>query len=92
MVGGETVPPALWERLTEAAAVHPVNLYGPTETTVDAYYWVPGATAAEPDGRPVRGSRVYVLDSSLRPVPAGATGELYVAGACRPSATWAAPT
>ncbi|NEA11484.1 amino acid adenylation domain-containing protein, partial [Streptomyces sp. SID10692] len=82
VVGGETVPPALWERLTGAAAVHPVNLYGPTETTVDAYYWVPGATAAEPDGRPVRGSRVYVLDSSLRPVPAGATGELYVAGAC----------
>ncbi|SCE56266.1 amino acid adenylation domain-containing protein, partial [Streptomyces sp. OspMP-M43] len=82
VVGGETVPPALWERLTEAAAVHPVNLYGPTETTVDAYYWVPGETAARPDGRPVRGSRVYVLDSSLRPVPAGVTGELYVAGAC----------
>ncbi|MFI1783053.1 amino acid adenylation domain-containing protein [Streptomyces rubiginosohelvolus] len=82
VVGGETVPPALWERLTEAAAVHPVNLYGPTETTVDAYYWVPGESAARPDGRPVRGSRVYVLDSSLRPVPAGVTGELYVAGAC----------
>ncbi|MEU3154020.1 amino acid adenylation domain-containing protein, partial [Streptomyces griseus] len=82
VVGGETVPPALWERLTEAGAVHPVNLYGPTETTVDAYYWVPGSSAARPDGRPVRGSRVYVLDSSLRPVPAGVTGELYVAGAC----------
>ncbi|MFJ1804076.1 amino acid adenylation domain-containing protein [Streptomyces sp. NPDC088180] len=82
VVGGETVPPPLWERLTEAGDVHPVNLYGPTETTVDAYYWVPGTSAARPDGRPVRGSRVYVLDSSLRPVPAGATGELYVAGAC----------
>ncbi|MYX03964.1 MULTISPECIES: non-ribosomal peptide synthetase [unclassified Streptomyces] len=82
VVGGETVPPALWERLTEASAVHPVNLYGPTETTVDAYYWVPGETASRPDGRPVRGSRVYVLDSSLRPAPAGVTGELYVAGAC----------
>ncbi|MER7886182.1 amino acid adenylation domain-containing protein [Streptomyces fimicarius] len=82
VVGGETVPPALWARLTEAGAVHPVNLYGPTETTVDAYYWVPGSSAARPDGRPVRGSRVYVLDSSLRPVPAGVTGELYVAGAC----------
>lgn len=82
VVGGETVPPPLWQRLTEAGAVHPVNLYGPTETTVDAYYWVPGASAARPDGRPVRGSRVYVLDSSLRPVPAGTTGELYVAGAC----------
>ncbi|WP_411082884.1 amino acid adenylation domain-containing protein [Streptomyces sp. cmx-18-6] len=82
VVGGETVPPALWERLTAADAVHPVNLYGPTETTVDAYHWLPGDSPARPEGRPVRGSRVYVLDSSLRPVPAGVTGELYVAGAC----------
>ncbi|CAM5619352.1 Amino acid adenylation domain-containing protein OS=Streptomyces cyaneofuscatus OX=66883 GN=G3I52_01295 PE=4 SV=1 [Streptomyces cyaneofuscatus] len=82
VVGGEAVPPALWERLTAADAVHPVNLYGPTETTVDAYYWLPGASADRPEGRPVRGSRVYVLDSSLRPVPAGVTGELYVAGPC----------
>ncbi|WFB06234.1 amino acid adenylation domain-containing protein [Streptomyces sp. LX-29] len=33
-------------------------------------------------GRPVRGSRVYVLDSSLRPTLPGFVGELYVAGAC----------
>ncbi|MFJ8846767.1 amino acid adenylation domain-containing protein [Streptomyces cyaneofuscatus] len=82
VVGGEAVPPALWERLTTADSVHPVNLYGPTETTVDAYYWLPGPSADRPEGRPVRGSRVYVLDSSLRPVPAGVTGELYVAGPC----------
>ncbi|MET8058570.1 amino acid adenylation domain-containing protein [Streptomyces microflavus] len=82
VVGGETVPPALWERLTAADGVHPVNLYGPTETTVDAYYWLPGPSADRPEGRPVRGSRAYVLDSSLRPVPAGVTGELYIAGPC----------
>ncbi|CAO0831764.1 Amino acid adenylation domain-containing protein OS=Streptomyces microflavus OX=1919 GN=G3I39_10645 PE=4 SV=1 [Streptomyces microflavus] len=82
VVGGETVPPALWERLTAADGVHPVNLYGPTETTVDAYYWLPGDSADRPGGRPVRGSRAYVLDSSLRPVPAGVTGELYIAGPC----------
>ncbi|MGW3927899.1 amino acid adenylation domain-containing protein [Streptomyces microflavus] len=82
VVGGETVPPALWERLTAVDGVHPVNLYGPTETTVDAYYWLPGDSADRPEGRPVRGSRAYVLDSSLRPVPAGVTGELYIAGPC----------
>ncbi|MFH9769694.1 amino acid adenylation domain-containing protein [Streptomyces microflavus] len=82
VVGGETVPPTLWERLTAVDGVHPVNLYGPTETTVDAYYWLPGDFADRPEGRPVRGSRAYVLDSSLRPVPAGVTGELYIAGPC----------
>ncbi|MHC3430341.1 AMP-binding protein, partial [Streptomyces sp. DT18] len=31
-------------------------------------------------GRPVHGSRAYVLDTALRPVPPGGTGELYLAG------------
>ncbi len=83
VVGGETVPPALWQRLASTPGVRPINLYGPTETTVDAYYWVPGATGDDPEvGHPVRASRAYVLDSCLRPAPAGVTGELYIAGAC----------
>ncbi|WAX80935.1 amino acid adenylation domain-containing protein [Streptomyces sp. KMM 9044] len=59
-----------------------VNIYGPTETTVHATVGY-----VEPDGnppsigRPVDGSRVFVLDASLRPVLPGVTGELYVAGA-----------
>ncbi|CAM5268001.1 Non-ribosomal peptide synthetase OS=Streptomyces microflavus OX=1919 GN=Smic_00350 PE=4 SV=1 [Streptomyces microflavus] len=48
VVGGETVPPALWERLTAADGVHPVNLYGPTETTVDGPK--PGCPAIPPTG------------------------------------------
>ncbi|MFJ9691145.1 amino acid adenylation domain-containing protein [Kitasatospora sp. NPDC101183] len=80
-VGGEATPPALWRRLTAAPGLHPIDLYGPTETTVDAYAWTPGPDGA-PHGRVVRGSRAYVLDASLRPAPEGATGELYVAGAC----------
>ncbi|GHF34910.1 dimodular nonribosomal peptide synthase [Kitasatospora xanthocidica] len=81
VVGGEATPPALWQRLTAVPGLHPVDLYGPTETTVDAYAWTPGPDGA-PVGRVVRGSRAYVLDGSLRPAPDGATGELYVAGAC----------
>ncbi|WP_036544293.1 condensation domain-containing protein, partial [Nocardia rhamnosiphila] len=61
-------------------AVH--NLYGPTEAAVSITYWQ--ATGAEsgsvPIGVPQWNSRVYVLDSRLRPVPEGVTGELYLAG------------
>ncbi len=81
VVGGETVPAPLWERLAATPGSRPINLYGPTETTVDAYYWLPGPDGTT-TGHPVRGSRVYVLDSCLRPTPPGVTGELYVAGAC----------
>ncbi|MEU7137767.1 amino acid adenylation domain-containing protein [Streptomyces sp. NPDC046261] len=83
VVGGETVPEPLWRRLAETDGLNPINLYGPTETTVDAYYWLPrGPQDGTPVGRPVRGSRAYVLDTSLRPTAPGVTGELYIAGAC----------
>ncbi|MGA4843857.1 amino acid adenylation domain-containing protein [Streptomyces sp. G45] len=78
VVGGEHVPAPLWRRLNAVEGLHPLNLYGPTETTVDAYCW----TGPDGAGRPVRASRLYVLDASLRPAPDGVAGELYVAGAC----------
>ncbi|SPE63027.1 Dimodular nonribosomal peptide synthase [Streptomyces netropsis] len=81
VVGGETVPEPLWHRLAATEGLTPLNLYGPTETTVDAYYWVPGENGSA-HGSPVRGSRAYVLDNSLRPTVPGVTGELYIAGAC----------
>jgi amino acid adenylation domain-containing protein len=62
-----------------------VNEYGPTETVVGCCAFELGAGQEMPDavpiGTPVANTRVYVLDRWLGPVPAGATGELYVAGA-----------
>ncbi|WP_019925198.1 non-ribosomal peptide synthase/polyketide synthase [Nocardia sp. BMG111209] len=59
------------------------NLYGPTEATVNVTSAaVTGdVTGTVPIGAPVANTRAYVLDSWMRPVPAGIPGELYVAGA-----------
>ena len=80
-LGGEAAGPALWTALRAAPDIASYNLYGPTECTVDATW----ARLAESDtpviGRPVGNGRCYVLDRELVPVPPGAVGELYVAGA-----------
>ncbi|MGW0584111.1 amino acid adenylation domain-containing protein, partial [Streptomyces sp. NPDC002920] len=78
--GGEAVPDALWTRLAALRDTEAFNLYGPTEATVDALVGRVRDSARPVVGRPVHNSRAYVLDSALRPVPPGATGELYLAG------------
>ncbi|MBV2151247.1 non-ribosomal peptide synthase/polyketide synthase, partial [Kitasatospora sp. SUK 42] len=61
------------------------NHYGPAETHVITAYPLPADPAdcplPVPIGRPIANCRVYVLDSSLRPVAPGVQGELYLAGA-----------
>ncbi|MCA1004848.1 amino acid adenylation domain-containing protein [Rhodococcus hoagii] len=79
--GGAAVNPASWRRLRDLTDGRAFNLYGPTECTVDAL--VGQVTEADEPclGRAVHGGRAYVLDRMLRPVQAGSTGELYIAGA-----------
>ncbi|MFD9410731.1 non-ribosomal peptide synthase/polyketide synthase [Streptomyces sp. NPDC059989] len=78
LTGGEALPQSLAGVLAEHAA-SVTNMYGPTETTV----W---SMTAPVDGGPVSlgapilNTQVYVLDGALRPVPAGYSGELYIAG------------
>ncbi|MEV5838955.1 amino acid adenylation domain-containing protein [Nocardia sp. NPDC052112] len=84
LVIGEALPAALAQRFR---GTYPqkelVNLYGPTEAAVSVTsHRVTDADAVSVSiGAPEWNSRVYVLDSRLRPVPVGVSGELYLAGA-----------
>jgi amino acid adenylation domain-containing protein len=77
--GGEDCSPeiaAVWSAERDF-----MNGYGLTETSV----WsniarVEADDARPPIGRPIRNSRVYVLDDDLEPVPVGMPGEIYVGG------------
>lgn len=80
-LGGEAIETALWNRLRSLRDTAVYNCYGPTETTVEAVV-APVKDYLEPTiGTPNQGMAGYVLDSRLRPVPDGAVGELYLAGA-----------
>jgi amino acid adenylation domain-containing protein len=61
------------------------NLYGPTEATIaSSYFTVPACPEDErteiPIGRACPGEELLVLDESLRPLPAGEIGDLYIRG------------
>jgi amino acid adenylation domain-containing protein len=57
------------------------NLYGPTETTVFSTVGRVTPQEAITIGRPISGTRIYLLDGRGRPVPVGVAGELVIAGA-----------
>ncbi|MEV7024640.1 amino acid adenylation domain-containing protein, partial [Kitasatospora sp. NPDC093558] len=82
LVGGEALPAELARTLL-ARTASVTNLYGPTETTIWSTATRVEAVAGGVSsiGGPIANTRVYVLDAALRPVPAGVTGELYIAGA-----------
>ncbi|MEU1547072.1 non-ribosomal peptide synthase/polyketide synthase [Nocardia sp. NPDC005745] len=79
---GEALPAALAQRLRALTGARLHNLYGPTEAAVDVTFHevTDTDTLSVPIGAPVFNTRLYVLDSRLRPVPVGAPGELYLSG------------
>nr|APD71849.1 non-ribosomal peptide synthetase 2 [Streptomyces sp.] len=84
--GGDVVPAESVRRVfAHCPDLVVVDGYGPTETTTFATRHRLAPTAEVPTsvpiGTPLDNMRVYVLDAELSPVPVGAAGELYIAGA-----------
>lgn len=88
MIGGEAAHASAareWARIT-AGRVPIYNHYGPTEATVCAttYRTVDGTELGGlthlPIGRPLPNVQVHLLDETLRPVPIGMIGEIYLGG------------
>jgi amino acid adenylation domain-containing protein len=62
-----------------------INSYGLTETTIDSTYFEGSLAGLADDrpvpiGRPIAGTRAFVLDRNLQPAPPGVPGELLIGG------------
>lgn len=85
LAGGDVLSPlhvrTLMEKIPTCALI---NGYGPTETTTFACcHKVTQADLSEkaiPIGRPINRTNVFIVDSSLEPVPEGEDGELLIGG------------
>jgi amino acid adenylation domain-containing protein len=81
LCGGEALSPALADRLL-AAGGELWNMYGPTETTVwSTLQKIERGYDRITIGKPIDNTQVYILDGALRPVAAGAEGEIWIGGA-----------
>lgn len=84
LLAGERIHPPELENwfITFDERIQLVNLYGPTETTmVKTFYFIKKADTKAPGisvGKPMKGSRVIILDEKMNPCPEGATGEIYI--------------
>ena len=87
MLSGDWIPLSLPEAVRAAfPGVRVVSLGGATEAAIWSNWFPIGSLESRwtsiPYGRPIQNARYHVLDARMRPVPIGATGDLYIGGAC----------
>ncbi len=81
-LAGEALAPPVVARIYACSGVERVdNVYGPTEDSIYSTFRSIGRGAGRVTiGRPLPGTRTYVVDRRGEPVPAGLAGELLLAG------------
>ncbi|HEU0077120.1 MAG TPA: amino acid adenylation domain-containing protein, partial [Longimicrobiaceae bacterium] len=84
LLSGEALPVADVRRAHRVfgAGVRVVNQWGATECTMSSTLHTvtdPEEAVIAPVGRPIRNTRVHVLDAELEPTPPGVPGEAYIA-------------
>jgi len=80
-LGGEPLSIQLVSQLYALPHIKRVyDLYGPTETTTCSTFALRTPEGPATIGRPITNTQVYLLDEYFRPVPVGATGELFIGG------------
>lgn len=81
LIGGEALPGALARQIADLTGQPVLNMYGPTETTI----WSSATPCDSGEGiamigETIRNTEFHVVDDLLRPVGAGAIGELLIGG------------
>ncbi|WOB49453.1 amino acid adenylation domain-containing protein [Xanthomonas hydrangeae] len=83
LAGGDVLSRAAVERVNQALPhCQLINAYGPTEATTfsSCHRFDKAAVASVPIGRPIAGTRIYLLDDQRELVPIGVPGEIYIGG------------
>lgn len=81
LVGGEKINSSLlqqtWNMFPD---IQVVNLFGPTETTSNATFGHLKNELFVPIGKPIKNTKVYILNEQMELTRFGKTGELYIGG------------
>jgi amino acid adenylation domain-containing protein/non-ribosomal peptide synthase protein (TIGR01720 family) len=83
-LAGEALPRKLVDDLYQIKSIKKIyNLYGPSECTTYSTYTLVNRDDQEPPsiGKPIRNTKIFILNSHLQMVPMGVTGELCIGGA-----------
>lgn len=80
MIGGESFPLSMLRTLQAKTTAQIYNMYGPTETTI--WSAVSDLTRKEriDIGRPIKDTKIYIVDEELSILPNGQSGEICIAG------------